>query len=178
MGRVYSVAFKERMVRRLVGPGAWSANALAGEVGVPQTVLSRWVREASNVGGMKKPPHDRPTPSTRKQWTAREKLRVVIEAAALSEEALGEFLRREGLHEADLQRWRETAVTALGGAARDSKVRAHERAQEARRVQALERELRRKEKALAEAAALLVLKKKVQEIWGDEADATDGRSEP
>jgi hypothetical protein len=46
-----------------------------------------------------------------------------------------------------------------------------------KRIKELERELNRKEKALAEAAALLVLKKKVQEIWGDEDDTMDSRSE-
>jgi transposase-like protein len=108
-----------------------------------------------------------------RKWTATEKLRVVIESAALSEQELGEFLRREGLHGADLKRWREAAVAALGGSSQERS----ERAAGARRMKALERELVRKEKALAEAAALLVLKKKVQAIWGDEDDSTPGKSE-
>jgi len=44
---------------------------------------------------------------------------------------------------------------------------------ETQRIQALERELRRKDAALAETAALLVLKKKVRAIWGDADDTTD-----
>ena len=156
------------MVRRMVGPRAMSASALSLEVGVSQPVLSRWLRDAGNVGVM-----TRPARKNGKKWTASEKLRVVVESAALSEKDLGEFLRREGLHEADVKQWREAAEAALGGQSRERS----EIAAQAKQMKALERELRRKEKALAETAALLVLKKKVQEIWGDEDDSTTKRSE-
>ena len=101
----YTEAFKSRMVRRLVGPTAKSANAVAAEVGVSQESLSRWLRAAGNVGGMAR--------ATRKQWTGVEKLRVVREAHGLSESALGALLRREGLHEAQLTAWRTVAEAAL-----------------------------------------------------------------
>jgi transposase-like protein len=115
----------------------------------------------------------RPTKRYGRKWTPSEKLRVIVESAALSEKDLGEFLRREGLHEADVKQWREAAEAALGGPSREQR----ENAEQARQMRALERELRRKDKALAETAALLVLKKKVQEIWGDEDDSTARRSE-
>jgi hypothetical protein len=113
-----------------------------------------------------------PGDSGRTKWTAREKLRVVVETGQLSDQELGAYLRREGLHGAQVQQWRETAESALG---RPSRARSQQRA-EVRTLRALERELRRKDKALAEAAALLVLKKKAQAIWGDEDDATAGRN--
>jgi len=106
-------------------------------------------------------------------WTAEEKLQAVIEAAGLSEEELGEFLRRQGLHGAQLQQWRDGV---LAGLEQSSKRGSRKSSPEARRVRELERELDRKEKALAEAAALLVLKKKVRKIWGDEADDTSPKS--
>ena len=155
----YSESFKHRMVRRLVGPSAMSANAVAAEVGVSQESLSRWLRAVGNVGGM-----TRPT----KHWTGVEKLRVVREAHGLSETALGALLRREGLHEAQLIAWRAAAEAALTDPARGRRAPSAE----AKRIQALERELRRKDAALAETAALLVLKKKAQAIWGDADDAT------
>lgn len=157
----YSSAFKSRMVRRLIGPSAMSANALAQEVGVGQPVLSRWLRESRNVGGM--------ASSSNKKWTGAEKFRVLTEARGLGENALGAFLRREGLHEADLTAWQTAAEAALREVGR----RAPQSAEQ-RRIQELERELRRKDAALAETAALLVLKKKAQAIWGDE-DAITGR---
>ena len=101
-------------------------------------------------------------------WSAEEKLAAVIEAATLSDEDLGAFLRRKGLHEAHLEEWRQQLLSGLDKRpARSSKPAA-----QARRVKELEKELRRKDKALAEAAALLVLQKKVRAIWGDEDDDT------
>jgi len=157
----YSPAFKSRMLRRLVGPAAMSANALAQEVGVNQPLLSRWLRESRNVEGM--------SPAKKRKWTGAEKLRVVIAARGLSEAELGVLLRREGLHAADLAAWQTTAEAALqtGGP--------RARSADAQRIHELERELRRKDAALAETAALLVLKKKVQAIWGDADDTTDPR---
>ena len=159
----YSAAFKARVVQRLVGPRAISANRLAPSVGVSQETLSRWLREAHSVDGM--------TPSKRRgKWTGAEKLRVVIAAAGLSETELGALVRREGLHAAQLAEWRTAAEAALG--ARVGRATPGPSV-ETQRIQALERELRRKDAALAKTAALLVLKKKVQAIWGDADDSTD-----
>lgn len=160
----YSAAFKMRMVRRLVGPSAQSANAVAAEVGVSQESLSRWLRATGNVGGM--------TRASTRKWTGVEKLRVVREAHGLSETALGALLRREGLHETQLIAWRAAAEAALAEPTRGRATPSVE----AKRIQELERELRRKDQALAETAALLVLKKKLEAIWGDADDTTPPRS--
>ena len=157
----YSSAFKARVVQRLVGPRAISANRLAPSVGVSQETLSRWLREAHSVEGM--------TKKRQTKWTGAEKLRVVIAAQGLSETELGTLLRREGLHAAQLAEWRAAAETALGRPAVRVKPGP---SVETQRIQALERELRRKDRALAETAALLVLKKKVRAIWGDADDTT------
>jgi transposase-like protein len=162
---VYSAAFKARVVKRLVGPQAVSATQLAEAVGVPQPTLSRWVRELRSVEAMPRRSHA--------GRTGAEKLRVVQEAAALDEAALGALLRREGLQMADLTAWRQAAEQALDAKPTRPKPGA---SVEAKRVQELERELARKERALAEAAALLVLKKKAHAIWGDADDATPPRS--
>jgi transposase-like protein len=105
--------------------------------------------------------------------TGAEKLRVVQEAARLDEAALGALLRREGLQLADLAAWRQAAEQALD--AKPARPKAGPSV-EAKRVHELERELARKERALAEAAALLVLKKKAHAIWGDADDPTPPKS--
>ncbi len=163
----YSEAFKTRMVQRLVGPAAVSATALAQASGVPQVTLSRWLLAARNVNGM--------TRSPTKPWTGAEKLRVVAEARGLSGSALGALLRREGLHAAQLTAWRAAAEAALAEPAARARGRAKPSA-EARRIRELERELGRKDQALAETAALLVLKKKAEAIWGDADASTDRRT--
>ena len=169
MSTAYSAAFKENIVRRLVGPGAISATALAEELGLPQPTLSRWLREARTVAPMASKKNEKKSP---RDWTPLEKLRVVAAAEGLKAEQLGEFLRREGIHEQQLDEWREAATAALSA----GKPRRAQPSLEAKRIKALEAELHRKEKALAEAAALLVLKKKVQAIWGEEDDSTDGKN--
>jgi hypothetical protein len=147
---------------------------LAVETGIPQTTLSHWVRRSINV----LPVSDKNTPGSAsgsrrpEDWTAQERLRVVIEAGKLSDQELGEFLRREGLHEETLEAWREAALEALRPAPRGMKPAA-----DGKKIKELERELARKDKALAEAAALLILKKKAQAIWGGEDDDTDGKPE-
>jgi transposase len=100
----------------------------------------------------------------RRDWSIEEKIRILATASTLSGAELTDFLRREGL-QADYEQWR----LALS-----------ERASLAtmKRIRTLERELARKEKALAEAAALLVLKKKLQTLEEDEDADTDEEHEP
>lgn len=175
----YSEAFRSRMVARMVGPRAVSANALSQEIGVSQGSLSRWLREVGSVDGMTQS-SGKEKKGKKKTWTGAEKFRVLTEAAGLSESDLGALLRREGLHETQLAEWRLSAEAALGATARGRAPKpSSEDLRTAARIKELEREVRRKDKALAETAALLVLKKKVQEIWGnaseDEDDTTDRR---
>ena len=107
------------------------------------------------------------------QWTAAEKMKAVLEASALSDEQLGAFLRERGLHEARLDEWRATMLESL----RPAKKKGSKKSPEVARLKELERDLRRKEKALAEVMALLALKKKLEAILGDGADDTDTRGE-
>ncbi len=174
----YSDAFKAKMVQKLADPRGPTANQLAQEVGVPQTTLSRWLRQAGSIAAreivvLADHPRRPMTAKRPQDWTAQEKLHAVIEAASVPEEELGAFLRRKGLHEAQLNEWRQIVLAGLdqrpGG-------RSNKRTPEARRVRELERELARKDKALAEAAALLVLQKKARAIWGDADDATDNQN--
>jgi len=159
----YTDGFKARMVRRLIGPEAISATALAAEVGVAQPTLSRWAKEARMVSKMSD--SKRGKKKSPKQWSTQEKLDAVLESSQLSDDDLGKFLREKGLHQAQLEEWRQAAETALQATKASGR---RQPTPDQKRIKQLEKELRRKEKALAEAAALLVLKKKAQEIWGDE----------
>jgi len=177
----YSEVFKRRMVQKLCGPGALSACALAKQEGVSQSSLSLWKRQAATLGDMTKRDRDNESDqetSTRKRpqdWSMEGKLQAVLEAAALSDKELGAYLRRKGLHEGTLTQWRALVNNALGKSQpKTRKSREHKEAD--KRVRVLERELKRKNAALAETAALLVLKKKAQAIWGDEDDDTAPKS--
>ncbi len=167
----FSEKFKSRMVAKMVGPDAMSANGLSGEVGISQTTLSRWLREARNVPGMAKKSRTANRKVRPQDWSPEEKLRVVLEARGLTNEELGAFLRKEGLHQTQIEEWAATAQSSLSARKGTKKA-----SPESKRIRELERELHRKDKALAEAAALLILKKKAQAIWGDEDDDTEPRS--
>ena len=143
----YTASIRSSMVRKMTGPRAKSATALARETGIPQPTLSRWLREAGSVRDVsRREPGNKP--GRRPQdWPLEEILEAVLEASRLSGEELGAFLRRKA------------------------------RSAEARRVRELEKELRRKEKALAEAAALLVLQKKLRDLLGGGDASTPPRSD-
>jgi transposase len=175
----YSRDFRGRMVQRMSGSKAVSAYALSKEVGVGQPTLSRWLREAATISTMAK---RKPKPGAAgskgtaprrpSDWPIEEKIRVVMEASGLSETELGGTLRREGLHEDDLVRFRdEVRAAALAGVSATKKARSGP-SDDQKKIKALEHELRRKEAALAEAAALLVLRKKLNALWGEEGDDT------
>jgi transposase len=162
----YSDAFKANMVKKLMVPGGPTASSLSIRTGICQPTLSRWLRDARE-DGMSRPKPPVRVPRRPGEWKPEEKLQLLAQAEGLAGDALGEFLRREGVHEADLAEWRSAALVALGPRSKTPTVSG-----DARRVRELERELLRKDKALAETAALLVLKKKVQDYWGDEDDGT------
>jgi transposase len=148
----YSEKFKSRMISKLLPPNARSAVSLSKEVGVSQATLSRWLRDAK-LQPMTK---NTKTTKSKRRRSPDEKVRVVMEATALSGEELGAFLRREGLHDADLEELRADVTEAASEGLRARRSRGT--TAEQKKIRQLERELDRKEKALAEAAALLVLR--------------------
>lgn len=106
-------------------------------------------------------------PKSPQEWSSEEKLEALLETSKLSDEELGKYLRRRGLHAAQLEEWRAQAQEGLTPSKSQGA---------SRRIRKLEREVQRKDKALAEAAALLVLQKKLQVLWEEEDDSTDTSS--
>lgn len=157
------------MVQRMLGPNKKSASALAQEVGIHQPTLSRWLRDVRILGDTMTQKRKKAT----QRWTSSEKLQVVLAASQLEDSELGAFLRREGVHEHRLEQWRTTILAAL-----DADVAKKRRgpSPEAKKLAAVQRDLLRKDKALAEVSALLVLKKKADAIWGVEDDDTVERT--
>ena len=179
----YPLGFREAMVKRMTEPGRRPTVELAVEVGVHPSTLSRWVRETGSVGDMSRTKIKSPRPDDK---TPEEKLQLVLEASLLTDEELGVFLRENGLHEAQLKRWQQEALSGLTQQKktplqlqeiRGLKKEIHERDnaihERDKEIHKRDKEIRRKDKALAEAAALLVLKKKVEALWGDGEDDTE-----
>ena len=166
---MYSPKFKEKMLQRLHDGSGMTAYQLSRESGVAASTLYQWVRDSvSDVVADDDDPEKEAKPKARRELTPMDKARLLAEAESLPDEEVGGWLRQHGLHRDDLEQWRVAIEEALELA----KARKR-RKQGEKQVKALERELRKKEKALAEVAALLVLRKKAQALWGDEDDDTE-----
>jgi transposase-like protein len=148
----YSLKFKSRAVARLLPPESATVELVARETGIGTGTLERWRDATQLLAG-----HGR-------SWTAAARLEAVIVTAALDESSKGAWCRAHGVYPAELDAWRTSATTALAepGASPASPQTAR---QDKIRIKELERELLRKERALAETAALLVLSKKVAAIF-------------
>lgn len=153
----YGKQFKDRVVARLLPPESAAPEIVAREVGVTVQTLERWRSDALLQ------------PARERTWTAAARLEAVIATAALEQSARAAWCREHGVYGAQLQQWRENAVQAL---AEPEEIRAspQQTKQDRRRIRELEREVRRKDRALAETAALLVLSKKVEAIFSKGGD--------
>jgi transposase-like protein len=149
-------------VARLLPPESSAVELVSREVGVSVTTLERWRADALSHGA-----GDR-RGGGGQRWTAMARLEAVIATAAMDEAARSAWCREHGLYAADLDGWKQDAVAGLGEPRAVSAVEARE---DRRRVKELERELRRKDKALAETAALLVLSKKLSAVFHGGEDA-------
>jgi hypothetical protein len=109
-------------------------------------------------------------PSNPENWSGENKLAVINEVAPFNEHELSEYCRKKGLYVEQIKRWRELAINRLGGVEPLTKEEKACWKREKKEFLLVKKELRRKEKALAETAALLVLKKKAQKLWGEPED--------
>jgi len=106
-------------------------------------------------------------PQSPRDWSVEKKIKIVFKASTLSDKELGEFLRREGLHEAQLNEMRLAVEEAFSN---KKKKPTKSNASDKKRIKALEKEIRRKDKALAEVTALLVLQKKMEDYYMGEEE--------
>lgn len=148
----YGEAFKNGVVARLLPPESAEIGAVSREIGVSVQTLERWREDAQT------------RPALGRAWSATARLEAVITVAALDEAGKNAWCREHGVFPAELDRWRASATTAL---AEPEDMRSSPQATRAdkKRIKELERELQRKDRALAETAALLVLSKKVAAIF-------------
>lgn len=150
--------FKETVTQKFLSRGDRTAKEIAEESGVTVKTLYNWSDEYAKDQPMKK-----------KQWTTFEKMKLVIEYESLGEESRGEFLRKHGLFEETLQKWRKAVLDGSIEKFTEGIARKH-LSETKKELEKAQKELRRKEKALAEAAALLILKKKAEALWGEDEE--------
>ena len=162
----YTDEFKEQVVTKMMPPNAMTVAQVSKETSISTKTLYKWRNQYRNEG--KAVPADSSNPE---QWSGENKLAVVIETAALNVHEISEYCRRKGLYAEQVTRWRDAAIKGNDNNESQPKAGLHDLQTERKKNRNLEKELRRKEKALAEAAALLILQKKSLFIWGVEEAA-------
>jgi transposase-like protein len=165
--KAYPDSVKEAAVQRYLTTDL-TQTAVAAQFGMDPSSLVNWVKQLEQRSSVSKKKVSRAgavSGITSDARAAEEKLRLLVEAGRLTEDELGEFLRREGLRDGDLERFRMEAIGGLGGEIRSEADR--------RRIEELERTNSKQVKRLREAEALLELQKKVHELWGAKEDDTD-----
>lgn len=158
----YSSELKAQIVRKMLPPNRQSVASLSLETGISAPTLYAWKKQFRNQGFVV------PTkPTAPDGWDAKAKLAALIQTASMNEAERSAYCREQGLYVEQLDAWKADFESLLGGESPASKA---EVAAERKKVRRLEKELHRKEKALAEMAALLTLRKKAQAIWGTDED--------
>jgi transposase-like protein len=158
----YTKEKKEHALTLMSAPQNKPVPEVSKLTGIPEATLYLWRKQARSAG--RAVPGDGQNPE---DWSAADKFAVVLETAPLGEAELAEYCRQKGLFVEQVRRWRSEAQMALGQLSNGKA----ERAQDKKRIRELEKDLRRKEKALAEAAALLVLSRKYEALRTDGEDA-------
>ena len=158
----YPEEFKESIIKKMMPPNAVSVPKLAKETGVTDTTLYNWRKKYRNQGVAV--PADNSNPEN---WSAEDKLAVIVETMPLNEIELSEYCRSKGLYAEQVEQWKQAALTGCQSKTHVVQQRVHDHKKDQKKIKKLEAELARKEKALAETAALLVLSKKCHAIWGE-----------
>lgn len=148
----YGQAFKDRAVARLLAPESASAEEVGRQIGIGADTLKRWCSQALAK------------PAREAVWTAAARFDALLTTASMDEAAKSAWCRAKGVYLHDLVVWRQSATQALG-APEEARASPTQTQQDRRRIKELERDLRRKNDALAETTALLVLSKKFEVIF-------------
>ncbi len=162
----YSEERRESVIGKMMPPLNTPLAQLAEETGISLGTLYNW-RNRAKAGGLAVPGDGKNS----EQWSTKDKFAVVLETAPLSEAELAEYCRKKGLYVEQVKAWKAACVSANASAAEQARLQREQSQRDKKRIKGLERELRRKEKALAETAALLTLRKKADAIWGEDEDA-------
>ena len=158
----YSQERKESVLMKLLPPNNESVAAISKAEGISIQTLYHWRRQATASGVVM------PKESDSQHWDKHARFTVVLETASLNEAEVSAYCRERGLYPTQVEQWRQACIEGVGEPEVDGKTARAQLKTLRKDKQTLQRDLKRKNKALAEAAALLVLQKKYQALWEDE----------
>ena len=157
----YSQELRDHILKRVLPPQSDSIERVAREEGISEQTIRNWKAQAISENYA---PSGNDEPE---KWSSQDKFLIVLETSGMSETDLAEYARQKGLYVEQIAEWRDACINANGGMARMARSLNAALKESEKEKRRLEKELQHKEKALAEAAALLVLRKKLEAIWGE-----------
>ena len=161
----YSTERKQAILSKLSPPSNKSVAQVAIEESVSEQTLYNWRKQARKQG--------QPVPGNKSkpdQWSHETKFAVVVETAVLSESELGEYCRKKGLYSEQVKQWKQQCLQGFQSDEQQAKALKQQKKEDKAEIKLLKKDLRFKEKALAETAALLVLRKKLKAFYGEEPE--------
>ena len=162
----YSPERRESVLKKVLPPNNISISALSKEEGISDATLYNWRKEARSEGRLM-PDADNSAASS---WSSTDKFAAVMETAAMSQAEIAEYCREKGLFAEQLAQWRQACEQANNWDQVSEKKLKEATQAERKKNTELQKDLDRKNKALAEAAALLVLRKKYNALFQDHED--------
>lgn len=159
----YSEERKAAVLKKLLPPHNKSIPEVSAEEKISEPTLYNWRSKLRSEG--------KPVPGSENQsekWSAQAKLATVIETAGLAEAELSQYCREKGLYSEQIKAWKQACIEGAAQNEQSAETDKKQRKADKKRIRELENELRRKDKALAEHAALLVLSKKLNALYGVE----------
>ena len=162
----YSNQHKEFILSKMKPPFNLSIPEINKEFGIPLTTLYNW-RDKALKKELKMAPS-----ADRKEVTWKEKLLAVAACQAKNSAEISQYCRNNGFYPEDIKRWENEfkSIERLNEPAKLTKEEKRAQAADRKKIKQLEKELNRKDKALAETTALLVLQKKWNAIWEDDKE--------
>lgn len=172
MSAKFSQSFKKQAVKKaLMRDNGTSVKTIADEISVGYSTLQKWIVQTKNhelessndystnkiYMNHEKRPED---------WNPQEKLAIIIKCGALDDNGVSQLCREQGIYPHHIKQWTKDMIKNDAPKNKTQPVVS----QMKRQIKALQKELNRKEKALAETAALLVLQKKVNHWWNQDGE--------
>lgn len=169
MQTTYSKTFKIEAVKKVLSRTSETpVSAIAKSLGVANTTLHGWIKAMGNKDLSEPFTSEGLNEKKSCQWSSQERFEAILDAKGLSQEQLSEYCRKKGIFPHHLESWKKDFIEGSIRIKSSDKNKENKALKEENKQ--LSKELRRKEKALAETAALLVLKKKVEDYWGVEEE--------
>ena len=149
----FSKEFKEAIVKKLISNGNKTIEQFCSENYLAISTVSRWQSECAHILEMKK--------KDKLKYSLEKILKIISETYSLNEEDLGMYLRKNGLHTNQLTEWRSGILSSMS----QPKVNLNKKDDRDIEIKDLKKNLRKKDAALAEVSALLILQKKANLLW-------------